>query len=103
MGFLWVRSCCAGIVLWIRYSAPEAEVPRSAHRAVLVPCRGLTAALRSPAMDQSTTDGLEAGDCYSQVLVESARQRNTASAGEKAAVGFGSLSLAFFFFFFFLR
>ena len=100
MGFLWVRSCCAGIVLWIRYSAPEAEVPRSAHRAVLVPCRGLTAALRSPAMDQSTTDGLEAGDCYSQVLVESARQRNTASAGEKAAVGFGSLSLAFCFFFF---
>lgn len=50
--------------------------------------QGVTAGLISPAMDQSTTDGLEAGDCHSQDLVESELQKNTASAGQKAAVGF---------------
>ena len=75
--------------MWIRYSAAAAEAPGSAHRALLVPCWGLAAALKSPAMDRSTTDGSEAEDCYSQVLVESERQRSTASAGEKTAVGFG--------------
>ena len=72
------------------YCGSDTALPQQRRQGQLTGlCWGLAAALKSPSMDWSTTDGLEAEDCYSQVLVESDLQRSTASAGEKTAVGFG--------------